>query len=369
MKKVLNVIGGLSIGGAENSAMNIARYIHQTDFEYEFLVFGDKVGEYEKEAVKNGSSIIRMEHPAKSYLTFFRNLNKILKEKKYDAIHVNTLWNSGIVLKAAKHNHIPVRICHSHSTESSQNENFFYKIYKWFMRCLIKANATQFIACGVDAGEYLYGKEFFKKNGVVIYNGIDIEKYKYNDKVRNEMRNELKVVPNGILLGHVGRLAPVKNHKFIINIFEKLMKEIPNLQLVLVGDGPDKENIQKLIDNKGLKSNILLLGNRLDVHRILLAMDILLFPSFFEGFPVTLVEAQATGLSCIISNKVTKEAQLIEGSYFLPIDQGEEVWIEKIKAIVQKNNDRRNISIHQIIEEFDIKNITKKMELLYNDKY
>lgn len=369
MKKVLNVIGGLGIGGAENSAMNIARYIHQTDFQYEFLVFGNREGEYEKEAIENGAVIIKMEHPTKNYLTFLWNLNKILKEKKYDAIHVNTLWNSGLILKMAKHNHISVRICHSHSTESSQNENSFYKIYKMVMRSLIKTNATQFIACGVDAGAYLYGKEFFKKNGIVIYNGIDIEKYKYNGRLRAEVRKELEIEPNEILLGHVGRLAPVKNHNFIICIFEKMVKKNPNMQLVLVGDGPDKENIQQLIESKGLKSNVTMLGNRLDVHRLLLAMDILLFPSFFEGFPVTLIEAQATGLPCIISNKVTREAQLIEDTYFLPIDQGEGIWIEKIKAIIQKEKKRKDISIRQIIEEFDIKNITKKMELLYNDKY
>lgn len=368
MKRILNVIGSLDIGGAENSAMNICRFIDHNIFQYDFLIFGDKVGAYEKEAIEKGATIIRMNQPQDNYFAFIKELTRVVKKNSYHAIHVNTLWNSGIILRVARKNNVPVRICHSHSTESSKNENFVYKLYKHAMRRMIKKNATEFIACGKDAGEYLYGKDFFNTIGKVIYNGIDIEKYAYSNKKSIEMKEELGVQKQEVLLGHVGRLAPVKNHKFMIEVFEKAIKEIPNLRMVFVGDGPDKEFISKMLENKKLNEKVTLLGNRSDVDQLLSAMDILLFPSIFEGFPVTLVEAQATGIPCLVSNKVTQETDLTDKIYFMPIDEGEDIWIAKLKELINFPIVRENVSIKKISNEFEINTIVKKMEGIYLDR-
>lgn len=369
MRRVLNVIGGLNIGGAENSAMNICRFIDKEQFKYEYLVFEDEEGLYEKEAIANGAEIIRMPVAKESYFKFFKNISKLLKEKKYDAIHVNTLWNSGIVLFLAKMYKVPVRICHSHSTESSHNEGLIYKGYIKVMRQLITSSSTQLIACGQEAGDYLYGKTKYQSAGTTVYNGIDISSYKFDKTKRELVRKSLGLKSTDTLLGHVGRLAPVKNHSFMLDIFEELANADSSIYLMLVGDGPDKKKINERITKAGLETRVFMMGNRMDVNELLFAMDIMLFPSLYEGFPVTLIEAQATALPCVISDRVTQETKLIENSYFLTIDKGTSVWKEKIKELIQKNPKRVNVSIQKIEKNFDVKNIVKKMERLYHAEY
>lgn len=369
MKRVLNVIGGLNIGGAENSAMNICRYIDQQKFQYEYLVFGEEEGVYENEATSKGAIIHKMPLAKEGYYTFCKNISILLKKNHYDAIHVNTLWNSGIILFIAKMYHIPVRICHSHSTESSQNEGILYKIYKAAMRKLITSSATQLIACGQEAGEYLYGENTYNTRGTTVYNGINLTSYRFDEAIRCEIRASLGLQPTDILLGHVGRLAPVKNHSFMLDIVEELSENDASIYLMLVGDGPDKKMIEERILKAGLEKKVFLMGNRMDVNELLFAMDGMLFPSLYEGFPVTLIEAQATALPCIISDQVTKETKLIESSSFLPIDQGTTLWKEKIDELKHGNIQREVVSIENIKKDFDVKNIVKKMERFYYAEY
>lgn len=369
MKRVLNVIGGLNIGGAENSAMNICRYIDKQQFQYDYLVFGDEEGLYEKEALQNGAKIIKIPFAKNGYSLYCKNISNLLKEQKYDAIHVNTLWNSGLVLFIAKLHNVPVRICHSHSTESSQNETLVYKGYTSIMRKLITFSSTKLVACGQQAGEYLYGKKRYLSKGVTLYNGIDIDSYRFNQEKRDLVRENLSLESNDTLLGHVGRLAPVKNHSFILDIFEEMAALDSTIYLMLVGDGPDIQKIKDRIKHSGLEKRIFMMGNRLDVNELLFAMDVVLFPSLYEGFPVTLIEAQATALPCLISDQVTKEANLIASSKFLPINQGTEIWKETIYELIQKNVKREQVSIEKIIKNFEVENIVKKMERLYHVEY
>ncbi|MDN5372933.1 MAG: hypothetical protein PWR19_1979 [Carnobacterium sp.] len=369
MKRILNVIGGLNIGGAENSAMNICRYIDKDYFQYDYLVFGEEEGVYEKEALHKGAEIIRMPFAKEGYFLYCKNISKLLKENKYDAIHVNTLWNSGIVLFLAKIYNVPVRICHSHSTESSQNEGIIYKVYIKVMRKLITSSSTHLIACGQEAGEYLYGKELYQEAGTTIYNGIDINDYRFDQTKRNDIRSSFGLEATDTLLGHVGRLAPVKNHSFILDIFEEMATLDSTIYLMLVGDGPDQQKIKDRILASGLEKRVFLMGNRLNVNELLFAMDVMLFPSLYEGFPVTLIEAQATALPCLISEQVTNEAKLIEISQFLPIDAGTEIWKENIYELIQKKIQRDYTSIEYIEKNFNVKNIVKKMERLYHAEY
>lgn len=367
MKKVLNVIGSLDIGGAEINAMNILRNIEREKYHYEFIVFDEKVGAFEDEALRLGATIVRMQEPKKDYKAFVQAFNKLLQEKRYDAIHVNTLWNSGLLLRIAKKHKVPIRICHSHSTESSASENFVYKGYKFMMRQLILGATTDFIACGMDAGHYLYGKNKFNQSGKVIYNGVSIEDFRYNPSVRKQMREELGISPTDTVLGHVGRLAPVKNHTFMLAILEEIIKGNKQVKMLFVGDGPDYEKIKKEIIERKLQNYVLLLGSRKDVHRILQIFDILLFPSIFEGFPVSLVEAQASGLPCLISGNITHEAVLTDQCHLIPLDNKKQ-WIEKITGYIKKPIDRKKVNISVIEREFDSSYTAKKWEELYDRK-
>lgn len=365
MRKILNVIGSLAIGGAEINAVNILKNIERTKYQYDYLVFDDSPGDYESVVKHLGAGVIKLPHPTKGYRQFLKIFDELLKEKNYDAIHVNTLWNSGLLLRVAKQNNIPIRIDHSHSTESSANENLTYKLYKRVMRQLIRHNATDYIACGIDAGNYLYGEDFFQNKGQVIYNGVNLASFKFDAQKRQAIRDDLNIADNELILGHVGRIAPVKNHPFMLEILKELVKKHNNVRMIFVGDGPDFKLIQDMIIEYGLESKCILLGKRNDIDYLMQAFDILLFPSFFEGFPLTLIEAQTSGLPCLISDRVTDQAVVIKESKRLPLDQMDK-WVTSIEELKDNPIRRDLVEIEKIKEEFDNKQQAKKWEAIYD---
>lgn len=365
MKKILNVIGSLNIGGAEINAMNILRNIDLEKYQYEFLVFDQTPGDFEGEAIHLGAKIVRMQEPKLDYKQFLAKFDALLNAEKYDVIHVNTLWNSGLLLKIAKKNHVPIRICHSHSTESSANENFKYKIYKSFMRNFILSNATNYIGCGKDAGNYLYGQKTFQLKGEIIYNGINIEDFRFNPDVRKRVRDSLHIASEEVVIGHVGRLAPVKNHSFMIELLDQLVTDGKNVKMIFVGDGPDYEKIQQELVKRNLEKQCILLGSRKDVNEILQAFDILLFPSLFEGFPVSLVEAQASGLPCVISGNITEEAVLTEHCTRISLED-QESWKKQLLEHISNPVKREAVDIGLIERSFDSKCTAEKWEAIYD---
>lgn len=366
MKKILNVIGSLKIGGAENNAMAILRALNHQAFEYHFLVFDPEEGDFEAEAKQLGAIIHRLPEPKQGYAKFIRNFRQLLNKENFQGIHVNTLWNSGLLLKIAQDKGIPLRICHSHSTQSSANEHILYKVYKGFMKKWIQNCATHYIACGQAAGEYLYGEKFFNQHGQIIYNAIDLSKFQYNENTRRLMRETLSIDSSQFVLGHTGRLAPVKNHPFMVQLLRKLLDRGHNAVLIFIGDGPDQEKIKNQVRELVLEDRVYFLGKRNNIHQWLQAMDLFLFPSFFEGFPVSLVEAQATGLPCLISDQVSSEALLTDHSLALPLSQPE-AWIQQIETQISNPFNRKMTDLNRIQMSFDINQVIDQWEALYNE--
>ncbi|MEC6747647.1 glycosyltransferase [Marinilactibacillus sp. XAAS-LB27] len=365
MKKILNVIGSLNTGGAEINTMNVFKNLKLDKYTYEFLVFDQSPGYFEEEAINYGAIIKRIIEPKKDYKKFIKDFDKLLRENSYDVIHVNTLWNSGLLLKLAYKNHIPIRICHSHSTESSANENFKYKLYKRAMKYLIAKSGTDFVACGKEAGAYLYGERNFEDNGEIIYNGVDLDKFNYDIRLRKKIRSGLGITEETFVIGHIGRMAPVKNQKFIVDVCEVLTRKSINIKFVLVGDGPDFSKIKSYIQKKKLEPYFLLLGNRDDISDLTQAIDLIMFPSLYEGFPVSLIEAQASSLPCLVSTGVTQEALLLKESKRLPLIEKNQ-WVEVIKTYMDNRNLRTNIDTRLITENFNIKDIASKWEKIYD---
>jgi len=361
--KVLQVIGTLKIGGAENIAMNFARFIDKKRFQIDYLVFGDTKGEYEDEALELGCKIIHIDPPSNGYLKYFRNLKRILIEGKYNAIHAHMLLNNGLTLKAAHDVKIKKRISHSHSTDSGRKESFFYKCYVYLMKRMIKKYATDLISCGGDAGEYLYGNEF-KQKGIILNNGIDVSKFAYNVETRMEVRQSLGV-DEEILLGHVGRLTKVKNHEFLIDVFNEMLKINANTRLLIVGDGELRGFIEEKIDNLGIKDRVTLTGIRTDIADLLQAIDVIVFPSLFEGFPVTMVEAQAAGIPCIVSDKVTNQIAVTNLISFMSLDESAKSWAHV--SLQQAMHERTNKSSQMIEKGFDVITTIKTLEKIYED--
>ncbi|OKL36937.1 glycosyl transferase family 1 [Domibacillus mangrovi] len=326
-------------GGAETLIMNLYRNIDRSKVQFDFLTC--KEGIFDAEIIEMGGRIHRIPYVTEvGHIAYVKELNQFFKRNAmYKIIHSHMDKMSGLVLREAKKADIPVRIAHSHNTKSEGG--IAYRAYKWYSGNKINSFATHGYACSTDAAKWLFKNK--SKQAIVLKNGIECDKFQFSSDVRNQVRKELKLSNQSLVIGHVGRFNHQKNHFFLLEIFGSLMKILPHAQLILVGDGVLKERIEGKIKELHLEENVKLLGIREDIHLLLQAFDLFVFPSFHEGLPVTLIEAQGTGLPCIISNTITKEVDLGLGLIqFLPL-QDKIIWVENmIKAAESKSP--RNIA-------------------------
>lgn len=360
--KILQVIGSLRIGGAENVAMNICRYLDKKKFQCDFLVFSNTIGDYEPEAIELGSNIIRIPLPNDNYKNYYNNLKKVLREGEYDIVHSHVLLNNGLVMKAAYDVNVKKRISHSHSTDSGRKENLKYKLYEIIMKQLINKYSTLVLACGIDAGNYLYGKKMFVKKGIIINNGIDTKKFRYDPETKGKILREFNI-DKKLVVGHVGRLAEVKNHIFLLEVFKLINKDEPDSVLLLVGDGELRKAIEDKIEYLGLKKDVIITGLRSDVSDIMQAMDVFVFPSLYEGLPLTTIEAQSSGLVSLISSNVTAEVKVTDLITFMSLENDAVKWASKVLDLSKYQRRDRSEEIKK--KGFDICTTIMELETLY----
>lgn len=273
---------------------------------------------------------------------FFAVYNLLKKKGPYDVVHIHTSLQSGIALLAAKMCCVPKRICHAHTNSIQRKASTLSKfIATPIFKILIDFSTTDKVACGKMAGEFLYGNHFFR----ILKNGIDLEAFKAvtQEDIKN-IRSELMDEREQILVGHIGRFSEMKNQKYIISLAER-MKET-NVKFILVGDGEGYENIKQIADEKSLP--IKFLGRRNDIPQLLMAFDLLVLPSLQgEGFPVTLVEAQAAGCPCVVSTNVTREANLgLNLVEFVDLENCQE-WIKQVYACREKKMNK-SIAVQKV---------------------
>lgn len=357
---ILHIIGRMNVGGAETFIMNIYRNIDRNKIQFDFVVHTKERCAYDDEIEKLGGKIYRIPELSKHPIKNMIELAKILKQDdiKYSTVHRHT--NTSIVftdLIISKIMKVKKIIVHSHSTNAKNP--ILHKIFRPFMRI---ANIRY--ACSKEAGKWLFGKNV---NFTVINNGIDLEKYKVNDIVRNEVRKELNINPDEILLGHIGRFNKAKNHNFLVDIFYELQKDI-NAKLVLVGTGELENDIKNKVKEMQIENKVIFLGLRKDVYRILQAMDIFVFPSLYEGLGISLIEAQVAGLPCLVSNAIQDEAIITNNVKKLSIERNNiKEWIENIENISRNKTiiDREINQNDSKIKKFNIIEVTKKLEEIY----
>ena len=282
---------------------------------------------------------------------------------EYRIIDSNLEERSYFALKAAKKLGVPVRISHSHNRPLGVNLKL---IVRYYFRFMLKYYNTHMFACGVEAGDWLYGK---KNRGkvIVMKNAIDALQYRYNAQVQNAMRKELGIEGKKVI-GHVGRFFSQKNHTFLIDIFKAVHDKDPDTVLLLVGGGEADDSLKNQIKAKvkelGLEDVVLFLGVREDVDRVVQAFDLFLLPSLFEGLPVTMVEAQAAGLPCVISDKVPIQCDITGNVQVMALDDAPEKWADKICDILE--NFEKQDTYEKIVEAgFDIKENAKWLKEFY----
>jgi len=369
--RVLHVVGGMDRGGAETMIMNLYRKIDRSKIQFDFLCMKPGKHHYDQEIKDLGGRILYINPPRK--VGIIRHIQEIVSAIReygpFVAVHSHTLFHSGVVMLAAFLAGINKRVCHSHNTGNVGANKLQRRIYFNVMRVLIKIFATDMIACSRDAGVYLFGKRLLKKGKAVIFpNAIDLRKYErltYDDTLY--LRKSLDLPNDAIVIGHIGRFAQQKNHKFFIPLMEYVKVKDLNLYLVLVGDGELRKKIQALVKEKGLDKYIKFLGIREDIPELMNMFDVFVMPSLYEGLPVTLIEAQAAGTPCVVSNNITKEVDmglnLIE---FVSLNSPIEDWINKIIEKAGKKY-RHFDKIREIYKErkYDVEETAKDIMEIY----
>jgi len=372
MKKVLHVIGGLNRAGAETMTMNIYRNIDRSKFQFDFVVFGQDIQDYESEVAHLGGKVIKLNH--KRGLGLMYDIFKILRQDDYVAIHCSTLLSSFYSLIAASFSPKVLRICHSHSTKNNNSSNPLKKIYELVAKKLIRLFTQVPIACGVEAGVFMFGKNFYK-SGVVLKNSINTNihyPYKENDKDYSAVKDlkDKYGINEELVIGHIGRFDEVKNHSFIIEVAKLLKSYGIKFKIILVGAGNLFGKISESIKENGLQNHIVLAGVHSDTSKFYNLFDLFILPSHFEGNPVTLIEAQACGLQCIISDAITDKMDMgLSLIKKLPINDAAR-WAEYIQ--LHKFNrlmDKERIVKSLFRQGYDINNTTKLISEIYSKEW
>lgn len=359
--RVLQIVTQMNRGGLESMLMNYYRQIDRSQVQFDFIVHREERGAYDDEIEALGAKIFRLPRLVPWSRTYLNALNIFFDtHRDYKIVHVHQDCLSSVALKAAKVHSVPVRIAHSHS--SNQDKNLKYPIKLWYKRSISKY-ATTLFACGNEAGKWMFGDVPY----AVINNAIDATKYAYDPCTRNTVRDMLEL-GNSFVVGHVGRFNPPKNHPFLINAFAALLKQEPNSTLLLAGGGDGMARAQQQASDLGIADKVRFLGVRSDIAELMQTMDVFAFPSLYEGLPVTMVEAQAAGLPCVISDKVPAECVLCKDLVNVsPLSAGTEAFARAILEL--RNTPRRDRRTEIAAHEFDISNEAIKLQEFYLKAY
>lgn len=348
-------------GGIESLLMGVYRNINRDLIQFDFLVGPHKEKSvYQDEIQSLGGKVFsrvnRRKYPIKSLLflySFFK------KHKEYSIIHHHGSLASLEATIIAKRCGVPSRILHAHSTQHGTIP-FFLKIFVVFAKFFFKNDYTHAFACSGDAGKWLFNKKEF----TVIKNGIEINNFLFDKEKREMYRNDLGI-KNSFVVGHLGRFTEQKNHIFLCDIFYEIYKKNSNAVLLLIGTGPLIESVQEKIELLGISHAVKFLGFREDISELMQTMDLLLLPSLFEGLPLTLVEAQASGLPCVASDVVSQESKLTDYVYYVSLDKGAEYWADYCLTKITPVRNRSEAGKTLMNSEFDIIHTTKILEEFY----
>ena len=326
MKRLLCIVDSMNIGGAETFLMKIFRVLDKNKYMIDFIVSDN--GFYDNEVRECGGKIYKIPMRTKNLIGAMFGIKKIVKKNNYKVVlKLSSTPIATLDLLAAKlggANLLAVRSCNAYA-----EENIFYRILNTLLRPLFNRIVNIKIAPSKLAGEFTFGKKSVE-NGEVIFlnNAIDLNIFRYDSNHKKKLMEEFNIEKKTVY-GHIGRFSNQKNHKFLIEIFEKIYLKDPQSVLLLVGEGELKENILQEVKRRKLEKNVIFTGIRTDIPKILSVIDVFIFPSFYEGMPNTVIEAQAIGLNCIVSDTITKQANITGLVKYLSLNLEAEKWADE----------------------------------------
>lgn len=362
--RVLQVLGGLNRGGAETMIMNLYRAIDKAEVQFDFVIHNEDENAYVDEIKSLGGKVyVFPQFTFKNYFSYRRYWDAFLREhKEYKILHSHVRSYAIFFIRIAKKKGLKT-IVHSHSTS---NGSGLKARIKSVLQLPLRKESDYLFACSKISGEWLFGKKAIHSlNYRMIKNAIDTNRYRVDAPTRNEYRKQFGAT-NRIVYGHIGRLSEPKNHRFLLEIFKDIKRKAPDSLLMIVGEGSYRPQIELWIHELDLAESVVMTGARSDIPQLLSAMDVFLFPSLWEGLPVTVVEAQAAGLPCLVSDKVTSEVAVSKAVTYLPIENGTECWVDCAISSIGKRYD--------VIDDiksagFDVNNSAMELIEVYRSIY
>lgn len=362
--RVLHVLGTTNLGGAESRIMELYRNMDREKVQFDFLVHTGKEGHYSAEIRELGGKIYSVPRfNVKNYHAYRNALVRFFAENNdYAAIHGHMTSTASIYLPIAKKAGIPVTIAHARSAGVDKGvKGLVTKI----IRFPLKKRADYLFTCSEEAGVAVYGKKAVRQGKVwTIPNAIDTKRFCFNPGVREKMRHELGLTDK-FVIGHVGRFGFMKNHAYLIEVFHELCKMRDDAALVLIGKGELESEIRKKVQDLGLSEKVHFLGTRSNVEDYYQAFDYFVFPSTFEGLPGSVAEAQAAGLHCLVSDKVTREAALTDLAVYRSIEEPAGRWAEEIQKNAENAMIRKDMQREIVDKDFDVTIQAKQMAEFY----
>ncbi len=353
MKRILHFVHALTRGGGlSNFVMNYYRNIDRSKVQFDFVYFREVESDFKDEITALGGRYFKFTEPSIGF-AYKKEAEAFFKEHKneYAAMHCHVLFAAAVYSDIAKKYGIKNIIVHSHNV--GYGVGIIRQIRNYYFVKKAALCATHKLACSENAATFMFGKKSVKNGEVtVISNAIDCRKYIFDEEIRKNVREKLGV-ENKLVLGHVGGFAKQKNHIFLIDVFNEVHKKIPDSVLLLIGadgiaSGSTKGEIVEKVKALGLEESVMFLGVRKDVNHLMMAMDVFVFPSIFEGFGLVLVEAQSSGLPCFASENVPRTAKCTGIVKFLPLDNGAEKWAEDILKLNLNNVREKDISLFEM---------------------
>lgn len=357
------VLGSTGMGGAQMFVLNLLRNLDLNRFQVDFAVnFKEKNGGIGDEVQKLGCNIYYLPYfKVYNYLEVVNAWRQFLHNHRYDIVHGHSTNSAAVYLKVAKEMGCAT-IAHCHS--AGFRGNYIERLMKVVFTRRIGEVADYWFACSGKAAEHLYGKKYREyKNYFDIPNAINAENYLYNETIAKKIRKEIGVKDDELLCGHVGTFSSPKNHMFLLTIFEDVLKLRPNAKLVCCGTGELLNSVLEKTKELGIQNRIIFPGVVKNCNEYMMAMDVFIFPSLFEGFPVSVIEAEATGLPVVMSNVITKEVDITDCIYRHSLHESSSEWAKTICGI--SSTDRKVYNKAVANSKYNMQTSVKMIQSLY----
>lgn len=352
MKRILCILSSLDAGGAETFLMKVYRILPPEQYQFDFIISVEG-GCYTQEVQMRGGRIFQIPERTKDFWGAFSGILSVVKENRYDVVlklGENALAVADLIAaKLGGAKTLALRSCNAPTGLSLASRCIHNSL-----KPLLNAVATVRIAPSQLAAEYMFGK---KANVTLLHNGVDLNVFQYDKDSRMRIRKEFSI-ENSLVVGHVGRLHKQKNHQYLLQVFCRIREKRPDARLLIVGIGELESEIRSRVKELGLEDAVIFTGQRFDIPQLLSAMDVFVFPSLHEGMPNTVIEAQATGLPCVIADTITPEADITGLVTYLPLKDPSR-WAQTALSVI--DDSRRNTHSNFLAHKYDIQSVAREL--------